>query len=143
MVETRKYLFGTFCALLMTFSTGKLVSAYSVAQNQDCASNCERVALLQNNEQIGALTEIKIPSVSLTTFTSAEQVGALQPLASAAVDEVHAAAPPVRPPSADATEAGSTPGPRFFLIIGSVLIGVRLIISHWSRKLRKLAAETH
>jgi hypothetical protein len=144
MVETtRTYLFGTFFVLLIIFSTGNLVSAYSVAPNQDCASNCERIALLQNHEQIGAFNEIKTPSVSPAAFTPAEQVGAIQPLASAAVDEVHAAAPRATPSGADATEGGSTPGPRFFLIIGSVLIGVRLIISHRSRKVRKLAAETH
>ena len=42
-----------------------------------------------------------------------------------------------------ATEGGSTPGPRFFLLIGLVLIGVRLIISYRSRKVKNLATGTH
>ncbi len=41
------------------------------------------------------------------------------------------------------TEGGSTPGPRSFLLIGLVLIGVRLIISYRSRKVKNLATETH
>ena len=42
-----------------------------------------------------------------------------------------------------ATESASTPGPRSFLLIGLVLIGVRLIISYRSRKVKNLATETH
>ena len=41
------------------------------------------------------------------------------------------------------TEGGSTPGPRSFLLLGLVLIGVRLIISCRSRKVKNLATETH
>jgi hypothetical protein len=42
-----------------------------------------------------------------------------------------------------ATEGGSTPGPRSFLLVGLVLIGVRLIISYRSRKVKNLATGTH
>jgi hypothetical protein len=140
---TRNHLLRIFFALLTTFSTGSLVWAYSVAQNQDCASNCERIALPQSHEQIEVFAQIKTPAANPASFPPAEQVGALQPLESAAGVDVRVAGPRVTPSSADATEGGSTPGPRFFLIIGSVLIGVRLIISYRSRKLRKLAAETH
>jgi hypothetical protein len=140
---TRNQLLRIFFALLTTFCTGGLVWAYSVAQNQDCASNCERIALPQSHEQIEVFAQIKTPAGNPESFTPAEQVGALQPLESAAGVDVRVAGSRVTPSSADPTEGGSTPGPRFFLIVGSVLIGVRLIISYRSRKLRKLAAETH
>ena len=42
-----------------------------------------------------------------------------------------------------ATESANTPGPRFFLLIGLVLIGARLIIAYRSRKVKNLATETH
>jgi hypothetical protein len=41
------------------------------------------------------------------------------------------------------TEGASTPGPRSFLLIGLLLIGVRLIISYRSRKVKNLATGTH
>jgi len=41
------------------------------------------------------------------------------------------------------TELGNTPGPRSFLLIGLVLIGVRLIVSYRSKKVKNLATETH
>ena len=40
-------------------------------------------------------------------------------------------------------ESTNPPGPRFFLLIGLVLIGVRLIIAYRSRKVKNLAAEAH
>jgi hypothetical protein len=139
----RTHLLRLFFSLLTTFSTGSWVWAYSVAQNQDCASNCERIALPQSHQQIEVFAQIKTQAANPASFPPAEQVGALQPLESAVGVDVRVAGPRVTPSGADATEGGSTPGPRFFLIIGSVLIGVRLIISYRSRKLRKLAAETH
>lgn len=140
---TRTHLLGIFFAILTTISTGSSVWADSIAQHQECASNCERIALSEGHEQTENFTQIKTASANQATFTPAEQVGTLQPLESAAAADVRAAVPRVTPSSTDATEGGSAPGPRFFLIIGSVLIGVRLIISYRSRKLRKLAAETH
>jgi hypothetical protein len=142
---TRNHFLGVFFTLLTTFSTGSLVRADSVAQNQDCASNCEQSAQHQSHAQFGVSTQIKTTPASPASFLAAEQVAVVQPLESAAGGDVHAAVPPPRvtSSSADASEGGSTPGPRFFLIIGSILIGARLIISYRSRKLRKLAAETH
>jgi hypothetical protein len=139
----RNHLLRVFFALLTAFSTGSLLWAYSVAQNQDCTSDCERIALSESHQQIEVFTKIKTTSANPATFIPAKQVGAVQPLESAAGGDVYAAVPRVIPSSADASEGGSTPGPGFFLIIGSVLIAARVIISSRSRKLRKLAAETH
>lgn len=140
---TRNHSFRVFFALLTTSSLGSSVWATSAAQNQDCSSNCERIALPKSHEQIGTFSQIKPPAVRPVSFTPAEQVGALQPMESGGGGEVRTAVPRVTPSNADASDGGSNPEPRFFLIIGSVLIGIRLIISYWSRKLRKLAAETH
>ena len=123
MVEiTRNHLFRVFFALLTTSSLGSSVWAH---------------------EQIGTFSQIKPPAVRPISFAPAEQVGALQPMESSGGGDVRTAVPRVTPSNADASDGGSNPEPRFFLIIGSVLIGIRLIISYWSRKLRKLAAETH
>ena len=130
-----------FFALLIT-SAGSLVWGYPVAGNQGCATNCEGTALPQVHEQIEVYAQAKTAPANPAIF-SPEQVGALQPVESAMVDDVHAAPSRVTPSSAEGTDDGSTPGPRFFLIFGSVLIGARLIIAYRSRKLRKLAAETH
>jgi hypothetical protein len=138
---TRNVLFSVFFALLTTSSLGGSVWAYSGTQNQDCSSNCERIAL----PEIGRFSQITPPAVHPVNFASTEQVGALQPM-EARAGEVHAAVPRVTPSNADASDGGSGgpgPGPRFFLTLGSVLIGIRLIISYRSRKVRKLAAETH
>jgi hypothetical protein len=142
MAETRNRLLRVFLALLTTFSTGSLVWADSVAQHQDCASNCEQIAQSQSHEQFGVFTQIKPTSANPVTVTPVEQVNALQPLEPAAAADVRAAGPPVTPSNADASEGGSAPGPNSFLIMGSVLIGARLIISYRSRKPRKMAAET-
>ena len=138
---TRTRLLGVF-TLLTIFSTGSLVWTNSAAQNQDCASNCEQIAQNRSLEQTGMSTQIRTTGANLSTLTAAEQVGAVQLLESAAGGDVHAAVPRVTPSHADASEGGSAPGPHSFLIIGSVLIGARIIISHRSKKLRKLAAET-
>jgi hypothetical protein len=123
MVEiTRNHLFRVFFALLTISSLGSSVWAH---------------------EQIGTFSQIKPPTVRPISFAPAEQVGALQPMESSGGGDVRTAVPRVTPSNADASDGGSNPEPRFFLIIGSVLIGIRLIISYWSRKLRKLAAETH
>jgi hypothetical protein len=137
---TRNVLFRVVFALLTASSLGGSVWAYSGTQNQDCSSNCERTAL----PEIGRFSQLKPPAVHPVNFASTEQVGALQPMEARGA-EVHAAVPRVTPSNPDASDGGSGPGPgpQFFLTIGSVLIGIRLIISYRSRKVRKLAAETH
>jgi hypothetical protein len=138
----RNRLLRVFFALLTTFFTGSLVWADSAAQHQDCASHCEQIAQSQSHEPFGVFPQMKPTSANPVTVNPIEQVDALQPLEPAAGADVRAAGPRVTPSSADASEGGSAPGPNSFLIIGSVLISARLIISYRSRKPRKLAAET-
>jgi hypothetical protein len=93
-------------------------------------------------------------SARTASLTPIDRTSALQSVDLASVDVQPAAAGSIPsktdqgPTSAQAlansaTEGGSTPGPRSFLLVGLVLIGVRLIISYRSRKVKNLATETH
>jgi hypothetical protein len=140
MIEiTRNHFFGVFLALSTTCFFGSSVWAYYGMPNQDCSNNCERIALAE----IGKLSQIMPPAVHPVNFASTEQVGALQPM-EARGGEVHAAVPRVMPSNPDTTSEGENNlGAGSFLVVGSVLIGIRLTISYRSRKVRKLAAQTH
>ena len=93
-------------------------------------------------------------SARTASLTPTDRTSALQSVDLASVDVQPAAAGSIPsktdqgPTSAQAlansaTEGGSTPGPRSFLLVGLVLIGVRLIISYRSRKVKNLATGTH
>ena len=93
-------------------------------------------------------------SARTASLTPTDRTSALQSVDLASVDVQSAAAGSIPsktdqgPTSAQAlansaTEAGSTPGPRSFLLVGLVLIGARLIISYRSRKVKNLATGTH
>jgi hypothetical protein len=43
----------------------------------------------------------------------------------------------------DATEAGANRAPGFFFLIGFGLIGLRLVVSNWPKKVKNLAPDTH
>ena len=114
----RKLFFIVFLGLASAFSFGISVSA--------------RTASLTSTDQTSALQSVDLASVDVqpaaagTIPTKTEQGSAsAQALANSA------------------TEGGNTPGPRSFLLIGLVLIGVRLIISYRSRKVKNLATGTH
>jgi hypothetical protein len=145
---TCKHFFAIFLGLLSVFSFGNSVWAYSVAQNRDCAGNCE------SDERLAAFTHNKTSDARVATFTPADRISALQYAALGSGVDVQVAAPGSIPSKTDqvptsaqslnlGTEGGSTPGPRFFLLIGLALIGVRLVISHRSRKVKNLATGTH
>jgi len=93
-------------------------------------------------------------SARTASLTPTDRTSALQSVDLASVDVQSAAAGSIPsktdqgPTSAQAlansaTEGASTPGPRSFLLVGLVLIGVRLIISYRSRKVKNLATGTH
>jgi hypothetical protein len=93
-------------------------------------------------------------SARTASLTPTDRTSALQSVDLASLDVQSAAAGSIPsktdqgPTSAQAlansaTEGGSTPGPRSFLLVGLVLIGVRLIISYRSRKVKNLATGTH
>ncbi|HSF57632.1 MAG TPA: hypothetical protein VLD83_06150 [Candidatus Binatia bacterium] len=136
---TRNYLFRVFLALSTVASVGSSVWAYYGIENQGCSVNCERIALAE----ISRYSQITPPAIRPVNFAPAEQVGAVRPVESGG-GEVHAAVPRVMPSNPDTTSEGENNlGAGSFLIAGSVLIGIRLTISYRSRKVRKLAAQTH
>jgi hypothetical protein len=143
---TRKHFFIIFLGLLSAFSLGSSFWSDSVAQTQDCSGNCE------SDERLAAFTHNTTSDARAASFTPADRISALQYAdLGSGVDVQAAASIPSKtdqvPTSAQAlnlgTEGGSTPGPRFFLLIGLALIGVRLVISYRSRKVKDLAAGTH
>lgn len=139
---TRKLFFIIFLGLPSVFSFGSSAWADSGSQNQDCSGDCEKVAPSGTNKRIAA-------------FTPADPINVVQTANLSGGSDIRTTTPGSKPPHTDqgltsaqglvnpATEGGSTPGPRSFLLFGLVLIGVRLIISHRSRKVKNLATGTH
>jgi hypothetical protein len=146
---THKNFFVIFLGLLSAFSLGSSAWPYSVAQNQNCSGNCE------SHELLAAFTHNKPLNVGAESFTLAEGINVIQAADLGGGSDARAATLGSTlsdtgqvPTSAQAlnypgTEGGSTPGPRFFLLIGLALIGVRLVISYRSRKVKNLATGTH
>jgi hypothetical protein len=146
---THKHFFVIFLGLLSAFFLGSTAWPYSVAQNQNCSGNCE------SHERLAAFTHDKPLNVGAESFTLAEGINVIQAADLGGGSDVRAATSGSTlsntgqvPTSAQAlnnpgTEGGSTPGPRFFLLIGLALIGVRLVISYRSRKVKNLATGTH
>ena len=146
---THKHFFVIFLGLLSAFFLGSTSWPYSVAQNQNCSGNCE------SHERLAAFTHDKPLNVGAESFTLAEGINVIQAPDLGGGSDVRAATSGSTlsntgqvPTSAQAlnnpgTEGGSTPGPRFFLLIGLALIGVRLVISYRSRKVKNLATGTH
>ena len=127
---THKHFFVIFLGLLSAFSLASSAWPYSVAQNQNCSGNCE------SHERLAAFTHSKPLDVDAVSFTLAEETNVIQ----AADLSGGISAQALKSPG---TEGASTPGTPFFLLIGLALIGVRLIISYRSRKVKNLATETH
>ena len=145
---THKNFFVIFLGLLSAFFLGSTSWPYSVAQNQNCSGNCE-------SHELAAFTHNQPLSVGAESFTLAEGINVIQAADFGGGSDVQAAISGSTlsntgqvPTSAQVlnnpgTEGGSTPGPRFFLLIGLALIGVRLVISYRSRKVKNLATGTH
>ena len=114
----RKLFFIIFLGLGSAFSFGISVSA--------------RVASLTPIDRTSALQSVDLASVDV----QAAAAGSILSKTDQGPNSTQALAN-------SATEGGSTPGPRSFLLVGLVLIGVRLIISYRSRKGKNLATGTH
>jgi hypothetical protein len=146
-----KQFFRIFFALSVASSFQNLAWADSIARRQDCSSNCERVADLGNHQPLAAVTHTETLGTHLVSFTRADQINLPQSVNVGSSGEAQAATPS----DADAgssmplgaknsgSETGSNPGPRFFLLIGLGLIGVRLVIAYRSKKVKNLPADTH
>ncbi len=145
----RKYCLLIFSVLLSVFSLASPLPASSVAQNQDCSSNCE------SHKRLATFSHTKASEVRTRSFTSSYPIGVVQSADLAGGIDVQAAVSGSTPSNTDpgsaraqalrnpVIDAGNAPGPRFFLLIGLALIGARLIISYRSRKVKNLATGTH
>jgi hypothetical protein len=142
---TRKHFVAICLALLSAFYLGSTAWPYSAAQKQNCSVNCE------SHERLAALTHSKTLDARTVIFMPADGTSVSAVLTSADVEPAAAGSIPSNTdPGATSAQAltdpvteGSTPGPRFFLLIGLALIGVRLIISYRSRKVKNLATGAH
>jgi hypothetical protein len=146
---TRKHFFVIFLGLLSAFSLGSSALPYPVTQNQNCSGNCE------SHERLAASAHNKPLNVGAESLTLAEGFNVVQAADLGGGSDVRAATSgntlsntDQAPTSTQAhknlgSEGGSTPGPPFFLLIGLALIGVRLVISYRSRKVKNLATGTH
>jgi hypothetical protein len=117
---TRKHFFVIFLGLLSAFSFGISASARAAELAPADRISAAQAADLGIGVDAQAAAQGGMPSNTSQVPTSAAQA--------------------LKNPG---TEGGSTPGPGFFLLIGLALIGVRLIISYRSRKVKNLATETH
>jgi hypothetical protein len=144
----RKHLLVLIVGFFATFSFAGLALSHSLTQNQNCSSNCESLeTLVASNPTAKSNTRI-------ATATPTERISGSQPLDLNSGSEVQAMTSPSTRPRPDpgssdtqankspATEGAATPGASFFLLLGLALIGIRLVISYRSRKLKNLATQT-
>jgi len=120
---TRELFFIVFLGLLSPICFGNSVSARTASltptDRNTALQSADLINSVDNGVDVQAAAAGSIPSKTDQGATSAQTL------------------------VSTGTEGGSTPGPRSFLLIGLVLIGVRLIISYRSRKVKNLATETH
>jgi hypothetical protein len=141
-IITRHHLFIISLGLLSAFSVGGSAWPHPLRPNQNCSGNCK------SSERSVAFERAGIP-------TRVSEVSALQPVNLNGSSNAQAATPgdmlshadsgpaSVQALKSPAPEGGSALGPNFFLMVGLALIGLRLIISYRSRKVKNLAAGTH
>jgi hypothetical protein len=146
---THKHFFVVVLGILSTFSFGSWAWPYSLTQNQNCSGNCESLELsaaFTPNEKLDARNVSSTPAEHISGAQSmdlsrASDIRTITPGNTALPTDQGAATTQAN--KNPATEGASTPGPSFFLLLGLVLIGIRLVISYRSRKLKNLATETH
>jgi hypothetical protein len=102
-----------------------------------------------------ALSSESSPSARAASFTPADQMSAIESVNLPSSVDVQAATPPNMSSNTDrvlssaqalknsGVEGESTPGPRFFFLIGVALIGARVVISHRSKKMKNFASGIH
>jgi hypothetical protein len=130
----RLHFFVVFLGIVSAVSFGSWAWPYTLSQNQKCSGNCEN---LEMSAPFAPNKKLDAQSIELS---SASDIRTITPGSTLSVSDQGATTTP--PHKNPATEGGSIPGPGFFLLVGSTLIGLRLVISYRSRKLKNLATET-
>lgn len=146
---TCKNFFVLVLAILLAFSLESWAWPYSLTENQNCSGNCEKLETSAtstpnknlNARNVSSTTADHITGAQSMDLSSASGVQTITPGNTLShTDQGAATAQVNKNPAAEGT---NTPGPSFFLLLGLVLIGIRLVISYRSRKLKNLATETH
>jgi hypothetical protein len=119
MARHTKHFCIIFLGLLPAFAIGHQVSA--------------RAASLTPTDRMSAIEFVNLPS-------SIDVQAATPPNTSADTNQVPSSVQALKD---SGVEGGNTSRPRSFFLIGLALIGMRLVISHRSKKLKNLATETH
>jgi hypothetical protein len=145
---TRRHLFVFFLGLLLALSAGSLAWLESADHYQRCSGNCE------GNERLAAFSHDKTFDDPAVSSTPTDRISELQSVNLGGSSDLRAATAGSMLSHADTGPSGgeglknpsgeraSTPGPLFFLLIGSALIGIRLLIGYRSRKVKHLATGT-
>jgi hypothetical protein len=144
----RKHLLVLVVGFLSTFSFAGSASSQWLAQNQNCSSNCASLKAsaasnpaAKSNTRIAAITPAE--RVSGSHSMDLNSGSTVHAMTSAGMrSESDQGAIDTQANKSPATDGASTPGASFFLLLGLALIGIRLVISYRSRKLKNLAAQT-
>ena len=145
----RKYRFVfVVVGFLSIFSFEVWASSDWLSQKQNCSNNCEIP------ETLAASNPTAESNTRIAAAVPTERTGGSQPMHLSNGNDLRAMTPAStwsRPDQGSidtqankspASDGASTPGASFFLILGLALIGIRLVISYRSRKLKNLAAQT-
>lgn len=130
----RKHFFLLFLGIFSAFSLASTAWSYSVLQSQSCFSNCDmRTVSFTPADRSSGSEPMDLSSASDVRATTQDP----------ALSHTEQGSSTAQANKNPATEAASTPAPSFFLLLGFGLIGIRLVISYRSKKLKNLATETH
>lgn len=131
-----KHFFLLFFGIFSTFffSLPGSASSYSVLQSQSCSNNCNMLVVsFTTADRISGSEPMDLSGTSDPRATTQDP----------ALSHTEQGSSTAQANKNPATEAASTPAPSFFLLLGFGLIGIRLVISYRSKKLKNLATETH
>jgi hypothetical protein len=140
---TGKRFFVLILTILSTFYLESGAWPYSLSENQNCSANCENLGISNKNlnaRNVSSTPADQFTGAQSTNLNSASEVRTITPSNTLSHADQRAATQADKNSAAEGTNA---PGPSFFLLLGLVLIGIRLVISYRSRKLKNLAAEPH
>ena len=144
---TRKHPLVLVVGFLLTFSFAGWASPQWLAQNENCSSNCESLKTSAGSN-LAAKSNTRIAAITTT-----ERLNGPQPMDLGSGSDVRATTPATTRSRSDqgsvdaqankssSTDGAGTPGASFFLLLGVALIGMRLVISYRSKKIKNLATQ--
>ena len=146
---TREHFFVVLLGFLAVLSLGNESWSYPLTQNQTCSGSCGDLERLDTSAASKSLDARPL------SFTSSDRLSDAQSMDLSSASDIRSTTPGSNLANTDqgatstqafknpGTDGGSTPGPGFFLLVGLALIGVRMVISYRSRKVKNLATGMH